>query len=494
MIAATKTRAAGRHRALGRNVLFKNVGAASYLFSMVFFLVIARRFGPSALGDLTVLLMVGSVTGLIIGNLGVNTTMVAKMNGAAGAARRQVAAVGFFWKIVLSALSFVLMVAAMRFAVRFGTWPEVLAVAVISEGGLWVEFLSSLTNGVNRLDAEAKLRHAHRAAVYGGGGALAFFLGLTGVLIFMAGASIVVLSCAFFLVRARVVPVDLPQNYARISCFLKEAVPVWITQISQLTYLKLDVVVLGVLHVAARDVGWYSAAWKIVDVLTVVPALLAAAVLPLISGALKDTSASDIAPGYLKAMYILPFFLILPLSIGAGWIARLLYGTAFTGTAEVLRILIWALAPYCVHAFLATVAVATGRQLEAAKLGAVTAVIGVLAAMILVPRFGYQAIAVISLAANSLFALALIRRFRNVTGSSQYALGLKSLAGGLAVYGLAVVLGGDIPPLAMTLGSVAAYGGVLLVLGVITPGDLHRARRVAGSLLWNRVVGKVSVA
>lgn len=488
------TRVKGHHRALGRNVLFKNVSASSFLFSMVFFLVIARRYGPAALGDLTVLLMVGSVTGLIFGNLGVNTTMVARMNGASGPARREVAASGLFWKIILSALSFVLMTVAMCFTVRFGTWPEILAVAVISVGGLWLEFLSSLTNGVNRLGVEAKLRYAHRAVVYGGGAALAFFLGLAGVLIFMAGATVLVLSSAFLLIRSRVVPVGLPLNYEMVLGFLKEAAPVWITRISQLTYLKLDVVVLGFLHVAARQIGWYSAAWKVVDVLTMVPALLAAAVLPLISGALPDTDASDIAPGFLKVMYVLPFFFILPLAVGSDWITRLLYGNAFTGTAGVLRVLVWALAPYCVHAFLATVAIAKRRQAEAARLGAVTAVLGLVAAVILVPRFGYQAIAVISLAANSLFALAMVYRFRDVTGSTHYGLGLKSLGGALTVYGLAVVFPRDVPPLVMTFGSVMAYGGMLLLLGVVSLRDLNRGRRLAGSLLSSEPAGKVGVA
>jgi O-antigen/teichoic acid export membrane protein len=494
MSESVTTRVPGHHRALGRNVLFKNVGAASFLFSMVFFLVIARRFGPAALGDLTVLLMVGSVTGLIFGNLGVNTTMVARMNGATGAARQQFAAAGFFWKIVFSALSFVLMIVAMRLGVHYGTWPEILAVAVISVGGLWVEFLSALTNGVNRLGVEANLRHAHRAIVYGGGACLAFFLGLAGVLIFMAGATILVLSCAFLLIRARVMPVGLPLSYEIVPAFLKESVPVWITQISQLTYLKLDIVVLGLLHVAARQIGWYAAGWKVVDVLTMVPALLAAAVLPLISGALPDTDASDIAPAYLKAMYVLPFFFILPMAVGAGWITRLLYGSAFTGTAGVLRILVWALAPYCVHSLLVTVAVATGRQLEAARLGMVTAAFGLLAAVVFVPLYGYQAIAVTSLAANSGFAIAMVHRFRNVTGSTHAATGLKSLGGALAVFGLAVFLGGDIPAWVMTFGSVVAYGGVLLILGVFNLRDVGRGWRLAGSLLSNRTAGKVSVA
>jgi len=488
------TRAGAHHLALGRNVFLKNFAEGSRLFQMLFFVVIARRFGPGELGDLTVLLMIGSVVGLIFGDLGINTTLIARMNSAAGAARERIASTGLFWKVALSAISFVLMIAAMRLAVHFGTWPEILAVAVISVGAIWLEFLSALTNGVNRMGAEARLRHAYRAIVYGGGAVLAFFAGMAGVLIFMAVASVAVLLFALLLIRAHVAPAVLLPVAGLVPGFLREAAPVWLTQVAQLTYLKLDVVVLGVLHVAAQEVGWYAAAWKIVDVLTTVPALLAAAVLPLISGALPDTDASTIAPGYLKVMYVLPFIFALPLAAGAEWITRAFYGNAFSGTPALLAVLVWGLVPVSVHSFLAYLAVATGRQAEAAKLGAATAVLVLVAAVVLVPRLGYQAMAVTSLVANSLFAIAMVHRFRTVTGSTHWALGLKSLVSALAVYGLSVTIAGQVTGWLLSIGVVFAYGFALLLLRVITLRDFNRGWRLAGSVLWNRAAERAGVA
>ncbi|TAM84184.1 MAG: hypothetical protein EPN47_02385 [Acidobacteria bacterium] len=491
---AVTNRESGTYRALGRNVLLKNLAETSRVFQMAFFVVIARRFGPTGLGDLTVLLMIGSVVGLVLGDLGINTTLIARMNGADEMVRGRIASTGLFWKIVLSGLSFAVMVAAMRFAVHFGTWPEILAVAVISVGALWLEFLAALTNGVNRMGPEATLRHAYRAAVYGGGAVLAFFMGLAGVLIFMAVATVVVLWVALLMIRAQVAPVALPMGAGMVPGFLREAIPVWITQVAQLTYLKLDVVILGVLHVAAREVGWYAAGWKIVDVLTAVPALLAGALLPLISGALPEADASAIAPGYLKAMYVLPFFFALPLAIGAGWITHLFYGDAFSGTPAVLAILVWGIVPVSVHAFLATLAVATRRQVEAAKLGTATAALGLMAAVVLVPRLGYQSMAVISLVANSLFAIAMVYRFRNVTGSTHWALGLKSILSGLAVYGLSQVFARSVPGPVLMLFGTAAYGLALLLLSVVTPRDLNRGWRLAGSVLWSRAAERAGAA
>ncbi|HEX5411980.1 MAG TPA: polysaccharide biosynthesis C-terminal domain-containing protein [Terriglobia bacterium] len=485
--------AGAHHRAVGRNVLLKNLAEGSRLFQMLFFVVIARRFGPGGLGDLTVLLMIGSIVVLVFGDLGINTTLIARMNGAAGAERERIASTALFWKVVLSALSFVLMIAAMRLMVHFGTWPEIFSVAVISVGGLWLEFLAALTNGVNRLGHEATLRHAYRAAVYGGGAVLAFFLGLAGVLIFMAAATVLVVLIALLLIGSQLTPMALPMATNLVPGFLREAAPVWLTQVAQLTYLKLDVVVLGVLHVAAREVGWYAAAWKIVDVLTTVPALMAAAVLPLISGALPDTDASEIAPGYLKVMYVLPFFFALPLAAGAEWITRVFYGGAFSGTPALLAVLVWGLVPVSVHAFLATLSVAVRRQREAAELGAATAVLGLAAAVILVPRLGYQAMAVISLVANSLFAIGMVYRFRNVTGSTHWSVGLKSLCSALAVYGLSLAFG-EVPGWLLSICVVFGYGIALLLLRVIKLRDFNRGWRLAGSVLWNRAAERAGAA
>src|SRR5260370_25761217 len=73
---------AGRHfRRLGRNVLLKCMGETPRLFQMAFFVVAARRFGPAALGSLTALMMIGSGIGLLFGDLGINTTMIARMSG-----------------------------------------------------------------------------------------------------------------------------------------------------------------------------------------------------------------------------------------------------------------------------------------------------------------------------------------------------------------------------------------------------------------------------
>jgi O-antigen/teichoic acid export membrane protein len=480
--------------ALGRNVFLKNLSETSRLFQMAFFVVVARRFGASVLGSLTVLLTIGSAVGLLCGDLGINTTTIARMSGSPESGRKEVASEALFWKGVLCACTLVLMCAGMYLTRSSGSWLQFTAVAVISLGGLWLEFLCALTNGVNRLEGEVWLRIAYRGIVYGGGCLVALFANVGSVLVYMGVTTVFVLAVAFLLLRHYLVPLAVWFRPRRRFELLKESVPVWVTQLAQLTYLKFDLVILVLLHVAARETGWYAAAWKIADVLTAIPALLAAAVLPLISGAVPGMSVFVIAPKYLKTMYMLPFLFALPLSIGAERITRLLYGAGFAGTPKVLRILVWAIVPIFIHSFLAVVAVATRRQSEAAKLAATTSVLGMLAAVILVPKLGYQTMAVICLAANSLFACAMIHRFRDVTGSAQAGTGLKSLVSATGVYAICALVPRGAYPVLTIVGGTAAYCLALLVLGVIRPRDVNRGWQLLGSVLRNRTADEMGPA
>lgn len=485
----------GHFHALGKNVLLKYAAETSRLFQMAFFVVVARVSGAGVLGTLTVLIVTGSLVALIVGDLGINTTTIAKMSGTGEHDRDGVASEALFWKVILSALALLLICGALYVTGASASWVGILAAAVISLGSVWLEFLCALTNGLNRLDVEVWIRIAYRGVVYGGGTAVAFAGSLNADLVFMAAAGVTVLLVALALIKHRLLMLRMMYHGASTANLLRESLPVWVTQLAQLSYLRFDIVILGLVHVATREIGWYAAAWKIADVLSVVPALLSGAALPLISGGAARSGVAVIAPRYLKLMYVLPFLFALPLAIGAGWITRAFYGPGFDGTPEILRILVWAVIPIFVHTFLATLAVAVGRQSEAAKLAAGASILTVVGASILVPRLGYEAMAAVSLVANSLFACAMIYRFRDVTERSYYPVALKSLGSALAVYWICSSFLSAAPPLVLVAGGVAAYCLALLLLRVFSVSQLSRGWRIFVSLLWRRsAIGEVSAA
>jgi O-antigen/teichoic acid export membrane protein len=399
-----------------------------------------------------------------------------------------------FWKSLLTLAAFFLMWAGMLLTRTSPSWIETLSIALISLGALWLEFFCALTNGVNRLDFEVWLRIGYRGCVYGVGSLFALYGNLIAALIYMAAATVAVLTIVFVIFKNRVVPIRMIFRPIVGSTFLKESIPVWVTQLAQLTYLKFDVVILGLLHVAALYTGWYAAAWKIADVLTAVPMLMAAAALPLLSGVSPDKNVSLIAPRYLKVIYIIPILIALPLSLGAKWIIHLLYGDSFAGAPLILSILVWALVPIFVHSFLAVVAVATRRQAEAAKMAAVTSIVGILGAILLVPRVGYVAMAVVCLVANSIFACGMLYRFRNVTQSAQVVTGMKSLLSALAIYAFCLRFLFLTHPLLLSFGATVAYCFLMVCLGVVNLKHLSQSWGFFANILSKRPISGESVA
>jgi len=496
VVDANALHARGHFRTFGRNALLKYVGEMSRLFQMAFFVIIARRFGPAVLGNLTVLLMVGSAVGLFFGDLGINTVLIARMSSCDKEDRREkvskVLSTALSCKVLLSLAALMLMSAGMYFTGSSHYWFEILAVAVISLGGLWLEFLTSIMNGVNRFGSEVWLRIAYRGLVFGIGTLFALFTPVTTDLMYMAVATLVVLTAAFVYIRRNLIYANFSFGLTAQISLLKESLPVWVTQLAQLTYLKFDVVILGLLHVAALETGWYAAAWKIVDVLTTIPSLLAMAALPLLSGASSKNSIATMVPKYLKIIYVLPFLFVLPLAIGADWIVHLLYGPDFSGTSRVLRILVWALVPIFIHTFLAVLSVATNRQSETARLATAVSVLGLLAAVWLVPREGYQSMATICLVANSFFALAMVYKFRNVAGSTQFSTAIKSLGSALLIEILCSYASPYVHPLVLIVAGTLVYLLTLLVVGVISAGNMKFMWQFAGGLLWNRVAAETS--
>lgn len=482
----------GHLHVFGRNALLKTLGEMSRLFQMTFFVVIARRFGPAVLGNLTVLLMVGSAVGLFFGDFGINTVLIARMSSSDREGRNHKVSTAFSLKVVLSFGAVAIMCSGMYLTKSSHFWFEILAVATISLGGLWLEFLTSIMNGVNRFDSEVWLRIAYRGFVFGVGTLCALLAPVSTDLLYMAIATLAVLLAALIYIRRNLIPVDFSVEFKSQLLLLKQSLPVWVTQLAQLTYLKFDVVILGLLHVAALETGWYAAAWKMVDVLTTIPSLLAMAALPLLSGATSSSSIASMVPKYLKLIYVLPLFFVLPIAIGADWIVRLLYGPNFTGTPQILRILVWALVPIFIHSFLAVLSVATHRQAATARLATLVSVLGLLTAVFVVPRAGYRSMATICLIANSFFALAMVYKFKFLAGSTQISTAAKSLGSALTIEILCSYAAPHIHPLVLMAGGTLSYLLSLLLLGVISTGNMRIAWQFAGGLLSSRVAAETT--
>jgi O-antigen/teichoic acid export membrane protein len=124
---------------------------------------------------------------------------------------------------------------------------------------------------------------------------------------------------------------------------LHEAVPMVLSGVVLMIYLRIDQVMLGMLT-DQTEVGFYAAAVRIAEVWYFVPTVIVSSVFP----ELVKLHSSDqvLFQQKLQRLYSLLAFLgyavALPVTLLAPWLVQLLFGAAYRSSAPLLAVLIWA--------------------------------------------------------------------------------------------------------------------------------------------------------
>jgi O-antigen/teichoic acid export membrane protein len=179
-------------------------------------------------------------------------------------------------------------------------------------------------------------------------------------------------------------------------------------------YWRIDIFMLSKLQ-PVEQVGYYGAAWRILELAMVVPQSLCLALYPQISAsALSDLPRlQEIGRGAMR--YLLA--ISLPAAIGVTLLAEpilhLLYGPAFRTAAYTLSVLILTLIPYGFVRYHAYVLLGANHQRVDLILNIVMSVLNILLNFLLIPRFGHLGAAIatfISIGAYSILQYGYLLR------------------------------------------------------------------------------------
>jgi len=175
----------------------------------------------------------------------------------------------------------------------------------------------------------------------------------------------------------------------RFRSLVRSAIPMVLSGVVLMIYLRIDQVMLGALTSEA-EVGFYAAAVRISEVWYFVPAAIVSSLFPRI----VELRASDqsLFEQQLQRLYNLLAFLgyavALPVTLLAPWLVQLLFGSAYQPAAPLLAVLIWAglFANLTVARNAHFIALDWGRaQLWTASAGAIA---NILLNLLLIPRYG----------------------------------------------------------------------------------------------------------
>ncbi|MGE3549334.1 MAG: flippase [Geobacter sp.] len=181
----------------------------------------------------------------------------------------------------------------------------------------------------------------------------------------------------------------------RFRSLVRSAIPMVLSGVVLMIYLRIDQVMLGALASEA-EVGFYAAAVRISEVWYFVPAAIVSSLFPRIVE-LRATDQTQFEQ-QLQRLYNLLAFLgyavALPVTLLAPWLVQLLFGSAYQPSAPLLAVLIWAglFANLTVARNAHFIALDWGRaQLWTASAGAIA---NILLNLLLIPHYGAMGAAV----------------------------------------------------------------------------------------------------
>ncbi len=261
---------------------------------------------------------------------------------------------------------------------------------------------------------------------------------------------------------------------AAVGALVGVSLPLMLNHMLQSVFFKIDVLLLDQLK-GNEVVGWYSAAYKWVDALLIIPAFSVLALFPLMS-----RRATDDRAGLTRAFEMARRWLVtiaLPVSVLTTFLAddliAILGGQEYLPHgAQALRVMIWFLPFSFVNGLSQYVLIAVGRQRWITFSFAGAVAFNIVANVLVIPPYGYVGAAVVTILTELVLLVPFQRGLRDLdTAPLLTALWRPALASSaLALALLALEVLGAPRPLAAAL-AWPAFVLALLALGGVTAAD-----------------------
>ncbi len=445
---------------------------------------LARTLTPSGFGKLSlglsILALAGSLNDLGMAQVAVREMARrpddrARITGALGAA---MLAMGCLTGVIGAAVGFALMPgeqARLMIVFLMATMPigSVGALMIAAQARLRPELviIPPLVQNVIWLGVVVVLGNAHSGLELYGLGALGAGVIQSGVIVVLA---------------ARVTAVSFAGTRALLAQLLKMAWPIGLAGVFVTAYYRIDGVILFDAR-GATSAAHYSAAYRFLDVLQILPMTVSGVLLPLLARVEQSDEARDrLAPLFTFAVALL-IAVALPVAVFGGLLApgivHLVYGAKYHRAILLLQILLPAFVPICLGYVFTGQLILHGMLRPYIGITLTGAIVNVAANVILIPRFGAPAAAWTTVGTECLVIAGII-------GVVRYRLGL-ALPVGRAVRCAAAVLLAGVPvwlvrhqPIAIgLLVAVCVYPPLLLASRAVTISELRGllSRRTAVS-------------
>ena len=301
---------------------------------------------------------------------------------------------------------------------------------------------------------------------------------LTVPMIYIAALCAASIFLLLFFVRRFGIP-RLEFDFPLWKTSLRQALPMGFAFIMVQLYMNFDIIMLQFLR-DEEEVGYYSAAYRIILFFIGVAIMYNHAIFPVVSRQFK--TSVDAMRSLLSASTKLMVILALPLAVGGTILARpimnLLYGSEYDNGIIAFQLLIWVVAIIFVSALYSHALIACGRQNIYARVEVMVGLVNLALNFALIPPYGLMGAAIATLV-TSVVGFSLMRHFFSQTAPIPIMIYLPKPA--FACIGMALFLCfcPDWNVALLVVSGAALYFLALLLLGGVSRNDI--------SLVWDQL-------
>ena len=327
-------------RRMGKNLVFKVLTEAVLrVLSFVFYVALARWLGEEPFGLFNLLYSVTAIVVFLV-DPGLNIQLIRNAPRKDGYLEQTAGAV-LGLKLALSSLA---VITSCAYGLMAGYDAYVIALLALMgaqmAGYSLLEYASAIFQAREEMQVETFLMGTGKLLVTGSAiAAIVFGGGLGAVLSVMALSQGAVTVWAFMWTARRGVPVSVKLSLATWAGLLKGSVPLAAITFFTITFYRVDIALAPFLGLSLREIGFYAAGVKIIDVLLAAPTLMMAGVFPTLSAMAEDDRAAF--SRWMGLVLLSLAFAGVAAGGAASWfseeIISILFGAAFAPAAEPLR-------------------------------------------------------------------------------------------------------------------------------------------------------------
>jgi O-antigen/teichoic acid export membrane protein len=376
---------------IARNTLLVFISQVLY-YILTFFTVIytARYLGADGFGILSLALSITGIFAMFI-DMGLSTFMVREVSRDKSTANKYIPNVTLM-RIILSIVTVIIII----LMVNVINYPEIVKIVIYI---LTVSIIINAISGVFSYVFQANEKMEFLLIsnlILSGSMLLGTLIGVFNQLELLYFAYLYIISnllVFIFITLSYLWKFKRPNINIDWSIWkptLKEAWPFGVAAMSGLLYTYIDSILLSIFQ-SNTVVGWYSAAYRLMLVVLLIPNTFNTVIFPVMSPLFKSSTESLklINERYFKYMIIIGVPLGFSTTFLAEKIILLVYGAGYTNSIISLQILIWTMVFTFVGASFVQVLQSINKQLIITKIAAVCVIINIILNLILIPSFSF---------------------------------------------------------------------------------------------------------